>query len=74
MKEVFTKSFWQGVRKTYYQALESQPPEDGASQAPAEGNPSPSSTSETPSLPSPSSGSTELSPDQLQGPREQHNN
>ena len=54
MKEVFTKSFWQGVKKTYYEALESQP-KDPASQAPAEGNPSPSSTSETPSSPSPSS-------------------
>jgi hypothetical protein len=74
MKEVFTKSFWQGVKKTYYEALESPPPEDGASQAPAEGNLGPSLTLETPSSPSPSSGSTELSPDQLQGPREQHNN
>ena len=55
MKEVFTKSFWQGVKKTYYEALESPPPEDGASQAPAEGNLSPSSTSETPSSPSSSS-------------------
>ena len=55
MREVFTKSFWQGVKKTYYEALESPPPEDGASQAPAEGNLSPSSTSETPSSPSPSS-------------------
>ena len=31
MKEVFTKSFWQSVKKTYYEALESSPPEDGAS-------------------------------------------
>jgi hypothetical protein len=55
MKEVFTKSFWQSVKKTYYEALESPPPEGGASQAPAEGKLSPSSTSETPSSPSPSS-------------------
>jgi hypothetical protein len=55
MKEVFTKSFWQGVKKTYHEALESQPPEDGALQAPVEGNLSPSPTSETPSSPPPSS-------------------
>jgi hypothetical protein len=54
MKEVFTKSFWQGVKKTYYEALEGPPREDGASQAPAEGTLNPSSTSETPSSPSPS--------------------
>ena len=35
MKEVFTKSFWQSVKKTYYEALESPPPEDSAPQAPA---------------------------------------
>jgi hypothetical protein len=55
MKEVFTKSFWQSVKKTYCEALESSPPDDGASQAPPEGNLSPSSTSETSSSPSPSS-------------------
>ena len=55
MKEVFTKSFWQSVKRTYYEALESPSPEDGASQAPPEGNLSSSSTSETPSSPSPSS-------------------
>jgi hypothetical protein len=55
MKEVFTKSFWQGVKKTYYEALESPQTEDSASQAPAEGNLSPSSTSGTPSSPLPSS-------------------
>ena len=55
MKEVFTKSFWHGVKKTYYEALESPPPEDGASQVPTEGNLRPTSTSETPSSPSPSS-------------------
>ena len=54
MKEVFTKSFWQGVKKTYYEALESPPPEGDDSQAPAEGNLNPSSASETPSSPSPS--------------------
>ena len=55
MKEVLTKSFWQGVKKTYYEALEGPPPEDSAPQAPAEGNLNPSPTSETPSSLSPSS-------------------
>jgi hypothetical protein len=56
MKEVFTKSFWQGVKKTYDEALEGPPPENRASQLPAEGGPSLSPTSETaPSL-SPASG------------------
>ncbi len=53
MKEVFTKSFWQGVKKAYCEALENPPPEDGASQAPAEGSLNPPSTSEAPSSPSP---------------------
>jgi hypothetical protein len=26
MKEVLTKSFWQGVKKTFYEALEDPPP------------------------------------------------
>jgi len=56
MKEVFTKSFWQGVKKTYYEALEGPPPENGDPQAPTEGNLNSSSTSETPWPPSPSSG------------------
>jgi hypothetical protein len=55
MKEVFTKSFWQGVKKTYYEALEGPPPESGTSQAPAQDNLDAASTSETPSSPSPSS-------------------
>jgi hypothetical protein len=38
MKEVLTKSFWQGVRKTYYEALEGPPPKGSASLAPAERN------------------------------------
>jgi hypothetical protein len=52
MKEVLTKSFWQGVKKTFYDALEGPLPEDTAAQAPAEANPNASSTSETPSAPS----------------------
>ena len=55
MKEVFTKSFWQSVKKTYYEALEGPPAEDSASQDPAKDNLNPSPTSETPSTPSPSS-------------------
>jgi len=55
MNEMLTKSFWQGVKKTFYQALEGPPPEDNALQAPAEGNPKAPSTSETPSAPSASS-------------------
>jgi hypothetical protein len=62
MKEVFTQSFGQGVKQTYYETLEGPPPADGASQAPAEGNLDPSSTSETPSCHRLRASSTELSP------------
>ena len=55
MKEVFTKSFWEGVKKTFHEALEGPPPADNALQTPAEGDLSASSTSETPSSPSVSS-------------------
>ena len=54
MKEVLTKSFWQGVKKTFCMALEGLPSEDNASKAHAEDNPKhsptlkiPSATSET---------------------------
>ena len=30
MKEVLTKRFWQGVKKTFHDALEGQPPEGNA--------------------------------------------
>jgi hypothetical protein len=46
MKEVLTKTFWQGVKKTFYEALEEPPPKDGAPQLPAEGNQNTSSTAE----------------------------
>jgi hypothetical protein len=49
MKEVFTKSFWEGVKKTFHEALENPPPADNASQTPAEGDLSASPASETPS-------------------------
>jgi hypothetical protein len=52
MKEVLTKRFWQGVRKTFHDALEGPPVEDNASQAPDEGNLKASSPSEIPSSPS----------------------
>jgi hypothetical protein len=55
MREVFTRSFWEGVKKTFDEALEGPPPGDKAVQIKAEGDPSPSSTSETTSPPSVSS-------------------
>jgi len=60
MKEVFTKSFWEGVKKTFHEALEGPTPVDNVLQAPAEGDLSASSTSETPLSPSVS---TERPPD-----------
>jgi hypothetical protein len=36
MKEVLTKSFWRGVTKTFYQALEGPPPKSTPSQTAAE--------------------------------------
>jgi hypothetical protein len=35
VKEVLTKSFWQGVKKTFNEALEGPAPTDDASQDPA---------------------------------------
>jgi hypothetical protein len=56
MKEVFTKSFWEGVKKTFDQAREDPPlPAEKLLQTPAEGELSASSTLETPSSPSVSS-------------------
>jgi hypothetical protein len=49
MKEVFTKSFWQRVNKTFHEALEDPPPADIVLPTPAEGDLSASSTSATPS-------------------------
>src|SRR5439155_23574607 len=48
MKEVLTKSFWQGVKKTFYEALEDPSPTHDASQAPAAGNSEVNSTSDAP--------------------------
>jgi hypothetical protein len=55
MKEVFTKSFWEGVKKTFHEALEGPLLADNALQTLVEGDLSASSTSETPSSPSVSS-------------------
>jgi hypothetical protein len=55
MKELFTKGFWEGVKKTFQEALEGPPPTDNALRTPAEGELRASSTSETPSSPSVSS-------------------
>jgi hypothetical protein len=52
MKEVFTKSFWQGVKKTFDQALEDPPPADKVSQTPAASDTDASSAAQTPSSPS----------------------
>jgi len=49
MKEVFTKSFWEGVKKTFDEAPEGPPPANTTLQTPAEGD---SSTSEEPPSPS----------------------
>jgi hypothetical protein len=53
MKEVLTKSFWQGVRKTFYEAMESEPAKEDATKVPAaeqqtprENSPSPAPQSE----------------------------
>jgi len=58
MKEVLTKSFWQGVKKTFYEAMGPEPPKEDASLAPAaeHGTPSsPPSPQENSSSPSPRS-------------------
>jgi hypothetical protein len=53
MKEVLTKSFWQGVQKTFYEAMESEPAKEDASQVPAGEHGKPSSPQENSSCPSP---------------------
>ncbi len=52
MKEVLTKKFWQGVKKTFYEALE-EPPADKAPVVPAstEADPKTSSRPEASSSP-----------------------
>jgi len=55
MKEVFTKSFWEGVKKTFDEAHEGPPPVNTTSHTLTEGDLCASLTSETPSAPSASS-------------------
>ena len=55
MKEVLTKSFWQGVKKTFYEAMESEPAKEDASQAPPEKQETPISPPENSSSPAPQS-------------------
>jgi hypothetical protein len=52
MKEILRKSFWQGVKKTFYTALEGPAAENNELRAPADGNLNDSPTLETPSAPS----------------------
>jgi hypothetical protein len=46
MKELLTKNFWQGVKKTYEDALKGPPPDEKTLPAPAE--PTPESLPEHP--------------------------
>jgi hypothetical protein len=52
MKEVLTKSFWQGVKKTFYEAMESPPAKEDAAVTPAavQGN-TPAASKENPPSP-----------------------
>ncbi len=59
MTELFSKSFWQGVKKTFHEALEEAPPAGSALQSPAEGDRNAASTSATPSSPSVPGGTSE---------------
>jgi hypothetical protein len=43
MKELLSKSFWQGVKKTFHDSLEGRSLEENALKAPAEGQPNASS-------------------------------
>jgi len=52
MKEVFTRSFWEGVKKTFEEAREGPRPADKAFEAPPESHLD-ASTSEDPSSPHP---------------------
>lgn len=52
MKELFTKSFWLGVEKTFQEALEDPPPAEPPVLIPADGESGASSTSKTQSSPS----------------------
>jgi hypothetical protein len=50
MKEVLTKSFWKGVKKTFYEAMEDAPRQKGdPSKTPVESKPITPPVSEAPS-------------------------
>jgi hypothetical protein len=51
MKEVLTKSFWQGVKKTFHDALEDPTPSENVSQTPADPSVSPIPEPSSPSVP-----------------------
>jgi hypothetical protein len=55
MKEVLTKSFWQGVKKTFYEAMEPDAAKQDAAQVPAAEHGTPSSPPENSSSPAPRS-------------------
>ena len=48
MKEVLTKRFWQGVKSTFYEALEDRAPENTGPRISDAGAPKVTSTSDTP--------------------------
>jgi len=52
MKEVLTKSFWDGVKKTFDDALEGQPPAEAPAPADASA-PADGGDAKTPSTPEP---------------------
>ena len=55
MKELLTKSFWQGVKKAYYEALDGPPAEEPAARDTVAGKLEPSTTPETKTTPAASS-------------------
>ncbi len=48
MKEVLTKSFWQGVKKTFYEAMESEPAKEDTTKLPAAEHGTPQENSSSP--------------------------
>ena len=55
MKEVLTKSFWLGVKKTFYEARDGPPQDDNTTKAVEEGKEKPAPAPESPPSP-PASG------------------
>jgi hypothetical protein len=48
MKEVLTKSFWQGVKKTFYEAMEPEPAKEDSIKTPAAEHGTPQENSSSP--------------------------